>query len=252
MVTNLKGMAIWEALRGLKGLFSGSDSSQDSIKQEVASVLDRTSDEVILLPADAAIMAAKGPDGRKYLDAFQNILLSLKPHQREQWRRIVAKHVLTEKHEQVVTSRKTIKTGGKAAARETDKESPSLRRRDSGQQQNVSAREEISETFDRREGDCTEHAMLLAALCRARQIPARVAIGLVYYPSADGFAYHMWTEVWIEDRWIPLDATLGLGGIGGAHLKFAHSSMQGTAAYAELLPLAQALGRLQLELVSVE
>ena len=32
------------------------------------------------------------------------------------------------------------------------------------------------------EGDCTEHAMLLAALCRARQIPARVAIGLVYYP----------------------------------------------------------------------
>ena len=153
MVTNLKGMAIWEALRGLKGLFSGSDSSQDSIKQEVASVLDRTSDEVILLPADAAIMAAKGPDGRKYLDAFQNILLSLKPHQREQWRRIVAKHVLTEKHEQVVTSRKTIKTGGKAAARETDKESPSLRRRDSGQQQNVSAREEISETFDRREVD---------------------------------------------------------------------------------------------------
>ena len=98
-------------------------------------------------------MAAKGPDGRKYLDAFQNILLSLKPHQREQWRRIVAKHVLTEKHEQVVTSRKTIKTGGKAAARETDKESPSLRRRDSGQQQNVSAREEISETFDRREVD---------------------------------------------------------------------------------------------------
>ncbi len=102
------------------------------------------------------------------------------------------------------------------------------------------------------EGDCTEHAMLLAALCRARQIPARVAIGLVCYPSAGGFAYHMWTEVWIKDRWIPLDATLGLGGIGGAHLKFAHSSMQGTAAYAELLPVVQALGRFQLEIVSVE
>lgn len=102
------------------------------------------------------------------------------------------------------------------------------------------------------EGDCTEHAMLLAALCRARQIPARVAIGLVYYPSAGGFAYHMWTEVWIKDRWIPLDATLGLGGIGGAHLKFAHSSMQGTAAYAELLPVVQALGRLKLEIVRAE
>jgi len=102
------------------------------------------------------------------------------------------------------------------------------------------------------QGDCTEHAMLLAALSRARQIPARVAIGLVYYPAARGFAYHMWTEVWIKDRWIPLDATLGLGGIGGAHLKFTHSSMQGTAAYAELFPVVQALGRLELEIVSVE
>ena len=102
------------------------------------------------------------------------------------------------------------------------------------------------------EGDCTEHAMLLAALCRARNIPARVAIGLVYYPSASGFAYHMWTEAWIKDRWIPLDATLGLGGIGAAHLKLADSSLQGTSAYAELLPVIQALGRLQLEIVSVE
>ncbi len=102
------------------------------------------------------------------------------------------------------------------------------------------------------EGDCTEHAMLLAALCRARSVPARVAIGLVYYPSASGFAYHMWTEAWIKDRWIPLDATLGMGGIGAAHLKLADSSLEGTSAYAELLPVIQALGRLQLEIVSVE
>lgn len=102
------------------------------------------------------------------------------------------------------------------------------------------------------EGDCTEHAMLLAALCRARNIPARVTIGLVYYPSAGGFAYHMWTEAWITDRWVPLDATLGMGGIGAAHLKLAHSSLQGTSAYAELLPVIQSLGRLQLEIVSIE
>jgi len=102
------------------------------------------------------------------------------------------------------------------------------------------------------EGDCTEHAMLLAALCRARRIPARVAIGLVYCPADNGFAYHMWTEAWIEDRWVPLDATLGLGGIGAAHLKFAHSSMHGISALAELLPVIKAIGRLELEIVSVE
>ena len=50
------------------------------------------------------------------------------------------------------------------------------------------------------EGDCTEHAVFLAALCRARGIPARVAIGLVYMQGAAAFGYHMWTEVYIDKR----------------------------------------------------
>ena len=102
------------------------------------------------------------------------------------------------------------------------------------------------------EGDCTEHAMLLAALCRARKIPARVAIGLVYYAPDEAFAYHMWTEAWIKDRWIPIDATLGQRGIGAAHIKFSHSSMHGANALGELLPVIQAIGRLELEVVTVE
>jgi len=103
-----------------------------------------------------------------------------------------------------------------------------------------------------REGDCTEHAVLLAGLCRARSIPARVAVGLVYYPPAQGFAYHMWTEVWISDRWIGLDATLGEGGIGADHLKLAVSSMQGSNAFADMLPIVQVIGRLRLEVLSVD
>ena len=102
------------------------------------------------------------------------------------------------------------------------------------------------------EGDCTEHAMLLAALCRARKIPARVAVGLVYYPPDRAFAYHMWTEAWLGDRWMPLDATLGRGGIGAAHLKLASTSLSGVNAYADLLPIVQAIGQLELEIVSVE
>ncbi len=102
------------------------------------------------------------------------------------------------------------------------------------------------------EGDCTEHAVLLAALCRAREIPARVAIGLIYYGQASGFAYHMWTEVWIQDRWVPLDATLGQGGIGAAHLKVSQSNLTGVSPYAAFLPVFQVLGRLQLEILRVE
>ena len=102
------------------------------------------------------------------------------------------------------------------------------------------------------EGDCTEHAVLLAALCRARNIPARVAVGLVYYPQETGFAYHMWTEVWAHGQWLPIDGTLGLGGIGAAHIKISHSNLDGADSLTAFLPVLEILGRLQLEIVAVD
>ncbi|MBL8990048.1 MAG: transglutaminase domain-containing protein [Phycisphaerae bacterium] len=66
-----------------------------------------------------------------------------------------------------------------------------------------------------RVGDCTEHAVLLAALLRAAGTPARVVSGLIAVPGPAGkpiFGYHMWTEAHIADTgrpgWLPLDATL--------------------------------------------
>jgi hypothetical protein len=102
------------------------------------------------------------------------------------------------------------------------------------------------------EGDCTEHAVFLAALCRARDIPARVATGLVYLPDRAAFGYHMWTQVYVDKRWIPLDGTLGQGGIGAAHLEIARSSLKGASAYTAFLPVVQILGRLSIEIVDVK
>ncbi|MCA9161622.1 MAG: transglutaminase domain-containing protein [Planctomycetales bacterium] len=98
------------------------------------------------------------------------------------------------------------------------------------------------------EGDCTEHAVLLAALCRARQIPARVAIGLVYFEQQGepSFAYHMWTEAWTGERWLSLDATLGRGGIGVGHLKLTSSSLEGSDGYAAFLPVFRVMGQLRI------
>ncbi len=101
-------------------------------------------------------------------------------------------------------------------------------------------------------GDCTEHAVLLAALARARGIPARAAIGLVYMPRNQAFGYHMWTELFIADRWIPMDGTLGQGGIGAAHLKLAHSSLKGGSGYSSFLPIIQVVGRLKIEVLEVQ
>ncbi len=106
-----------------------------------------------------------------------------------------------------------------------------------------------AEVVRSQEGDCTEHAVLLAAVCRARKIPARVVLGLVYYPPQQGFAYHMWNEVWVGERWLPLDATVAQGTVGADHIKLRHASLQGESAYAVMLPLLQVVGRLELEVV---
>ena len=52
--------------------------------------------------------------------------------------------------------------------------------------------------------------MLLAALCRAAGIPARVVWGCVYTPEYDGsFGHHGWNEVYVgEAGWIPIDVTM--------------------------------------------
>lgn len=109
-----------------------------------------------------------------------------------------------------------------------------------------------AEVLALREGDCTEHAVLLAALCRAKEIPCRVAMGLVYVPDRQAFAYHMWNEAWIDDQWIPLDATQGRGGVASDHLKLAHSSLDGPASYASFLPVLQVLGRLEIKIVETQ
>ncbi|MDI9402685.1 MAG: transglutaminase domain-containing protein [Limnohabitans sp.] len=78
-----------------------------------------------------------------------------------------------------------------------------------------------SEAARARGGDCTEHAVLLAALLRADGIPSRVVSGLVYVPDFQGkgagFAWHLWTQALVEPpfvaggggrAWVDFDATL--------------------------------------------
>jgi hypothetical protein len=69
------------------------------------------------------------------------------------------------------------------------------------------------ETARTREGDCTEHAVLLAAMARAQEIPARVVSGLVYADRYGGrrhvFVPHAWVQAWVDGRWRSFDPTLG-------------------------------------------
>jgi transglutaminase/protease-like cytokinesis protein 3 len=105
-------------------------------------------------------------------------------------------------------------------------------------------------------GDCTEYAMLAAAMCRAVGVPSRTALGVVYAPPKDGkpyLAFHMWFEVIADNQWLPLDATLGKGGIGPGHIKISDHSWYEEKGLAPLLPVLRALCvKPNLEVVKVE
>lgn len=93
------------------------------------------------------------------------------------------------------------------------------------------------ETLDARAGDCTEHALLLAALARSLGIPARVVSGLAYAPAWAGRAHvfvpHAWVEAWTGSRWEGFDAALPEG-FGSGHLALASGDGEPSGFYAAI------------------
>ena len=81
------------------------------------------------------------------------------------------------------------------------------------------------EAFNSRRGDCTEYAVLLAAMGRAAGIPTRVVIGSVYARHFEGhrhvFVPHTWVQAWTGNAWQSFDAAIG--SFDSTHLAFAVS-----------------------------
>jgi len=71
-----------------------------------------------------------------------------------------------------------------------------------------------------RSGDCTEHAMLFIALCRAAGVPARDVSGLMYAGDELGaFGGHAWAEVAIDGRWVSADPTWDEFPVDATHIR---------------------------------
>jgi Transglutaminase-like superfamily len=96
-------------------------------------------------------------------------------------------------------------------------------------------------------GDCTEHAVLATAMCRAAGIPARVVVGLVYVERLKGFGYHMWYEIHANQRWVALDPTFDQSSVDAVHIKIADSSLEGVAPFEVFTPILRVAGKLEIE-----
>lgn len=105
-------------------------------------------------------------------------------------------------------------------------------------------------------GDCSEHAVLLAALLRAQRIPSRVASGLVYAEEFGGkrdvFAWHMWTQAQVNGAWIDLDATLSSRAFHPGHLLIATSVQDDAQLDSDFSSLLATIGTVTVEVIHVD
>lgn len=112
-----------------------------------------------------------------------------------------------------------------------------------------------------REGDCSEHGVLLAALLRAEGIPSRVVSGLIFADAFAGeekiFGYHMWAQALLEVKgvktWVDLDATLpNATPYDATHIALVTSDLADGQTAVQLAAMAPLLGRLKIKVEKVE
>jgi len=94
-------------------------------------------------------------------------------------------------------------------------------------------------------GDCNEHTVLFTALARAAGIPTRIAIGVVWSDDLEGFYYHAWPEVYVND-WVWMEPTLGQPVADATHVKLISGDI------AQWPRLITYLGNLDIEVREIE
>jgi len=118
-----------------------------------------------------------------------------------------------------------------------------------------------AEVVESRQGDCSEFAVLTAAMCRAVGIPSQVVVGVAYvrdFGGMEGFGGHAWTQVYVgaDERgqggqWMGLDAAFrssSRGGYDAGHLTLA----AGNGEPGDFFNMAAALGQFKIEKLRVE
>ena len=120
-----------------------------------------------------------------------------------------------------------------------------------------------SETARTKQGDCTEHACLLAAMLRGAGIPSRTVTGLVYADQFAGregiFGFHMWTQAWIADederhRWVDLDAAMPgeVSGFDATHIALATSAMNDGETFNGMVTLLPLMKGMEIKVIETE
>ncbi|MGE5403763.1 MAG: transglutaminase domain-containing protein [Candidatus Saccharibacteria bacterium] len=81
-----------------------------------------------------------------------------------------------------------------------------------------------SQTLKERTGVCRHYAFLVAAMCRAAGLPAKVVYGEAVSDGSWETQSHAWNEVYVSGNWVSVDATWDAGYIKGTKFVFSYSN----------------------------
>lgn len=81
------------------------------------------------------------------------------------------------------------------------------------------------QTLGARKAVCNGYSHLYAALARASGIPSRLIVGDARLPDGTR-APHQWNELWLDGRWVPVDATWDAGAVDVARKVFERQPMR--------------------------
>lgn len=99
-------------------------------------------------------------------------------------------------------------------------------------------------TLANRQGDCNEHAVLLAALARAAKLPSRIAAGVMLHEGR--FYYHAWNEICTPQGWLSVDSSRNQLPADLSHIRFVIGETS------EQLRIGSLLGNLEIAVLDDE
>ena len=109
----------------------------------------------------------------------------------------------------------------------------------------------ITDVLRNKKADCVEHALLLASVCRAKNIPARIALGMIFNRSLDNpeMTFHAWVEFRDGKRWIPIDSSDSQFPTSIDRIKVMESNFTEANPYVKMVETCRLLPELQIRVM---
>ena len=109
----------------------------------------------------------------------------------------------------------------------------------------------ITNSFRSQEANCIEHALLFASICRALDIPTRIAMGIKFNRSteAPAMTFHAWIEIRDKDQWVQMDSTENAFPTPLDRIKIRESNFNGANPYLDILNVYRLLPELEIEVM---